>query len=674
MHKNGRFSVALVGQPNVGKSVIMNLLTGAGAVVSNYPGTTVEVTEGTMRHGRDQIRLVDAPGTYSLHSDTPEQRVTQRVILEDEVNLILNIVDARNLARNLYLTMQLLDLEVPMIVVMNQMDMAEEVGIAIDVPKLSKLLGVPVIPMVASKGIGLAELRSEIVAARTAVLAANDDSANGSRKVSDYLGKRLKFTSEIESVLGVLQSRIEEIVTPENGKHGHHTSRALAIHLLEHDRLDEDLLDVYPEIRPVVERLQQEVASGHPPCSGCFRGCAFCPMSDGHPASLTCLERTAASRDLAESVAKVKVSAKVTSGLRVRLERLLDAPLTGLPLLALVLYVSVMAIGWFMEHAEEWVSVGMMPVSTWFSALAEGKSGLLRALFLAIPGGILLPFAIVMPAMIGIYSAMASLEDSGLLPRIAVMMDKVMSFFGLPGQSTIPLLLGFGCKAPAILGTRTLPGKQQRFIVSALMAITVPCAASLGIITGLGTAFGAKLSVIYASMAVMFVVLGVILGKTSAGVERHLILEIPPLRVPVMSNVVAKTWMRLQGFFGHVLPLLVLTSVGVQVVLDLGLMSGLARLNPWSLRWLGVSGESLVGVAISVIQKYMGPMVLMNLPLGAREATIAGAMVALSMPCLPVSVLIGRELGWGALVKIFGLALTVSLAIGATLNILLPVF
>ncbi len=148
-------------------------------------------------------------------------------------------------------------------------------------------------------------------------------------------------------------------------------------------------------------------------------------------------------------------------------------------------------------------------------------------------------------------------------------------------------------------------------------------------------------------------------------------MEIPPLRLPVLSNIISKTFMRLQGFFGHVLPLLVITSIGVQTMLDLGLMEGLSRLSSLSMAWLGIRGEALMAVAVSVVQRYMGPMVLMNLPLGAREATIAGAMVSVSMPCLPVSILIGKELGFRSMVKIFLMALLLSFSVGIVLNLLL---
>lgn len=557
------FTVALVGQPNVGKSVVMNLLTKAGAVVSNYQGTTVEVTEGVMLGPRGDIAVVDTPGTYSLDSGTEEQRVTHRVLRENHFDLIVNIANAQTLARSLNLTLQLMDFGIPMILVLNQMDMAGEAGISTDIRQLEAQLQMPVVPMIATKGTGISKLKACIFEAQTTGI-------------------------------------------------------------------------------------------------GFTRGNIFSSYE----------ERTTNARLLAASVQRSMFRPK-SPMFRTRFEDLLDTPLTGLPLLVIILWITFSAVVKFMDFVEYWLTLATAPFTALFGNLASGQTGLIKALLLSIPNGILLPFSVVMPAMTAIYAAMSVLEDSGILPRIAVTMDRAMSFLGLPGQSTIPILLGFGCKAPAILSTRILPGRNQRFVTSAILAITVPCAASLGLITGVTNAFDAKLSVIYASMAVVFIILGLVLGGSSKTQERQLLMEIPPLRLPVLSNIISKTFMRLQGFFGHVLPLLVITSIGVQTMLDLGLMEGLSRLSSLSMAWLGIRGEALMAVAVSVVQRYMGPMVLMNLPLGAREATIAGAMVSVSMPCLPVSILIGKELGFRSMVKIFLMALLLSFSVGIVLNLLL---
>jgi len=719
-------TVALVGQPNVGKSVVMNLLTGAGAVVSNYPGTTVEVTEATMISPLGKIKVIDTPGTYSLHSDTEEQKVTQMVLLQRDVDLVINVVDARTLARNLYLTLQLLDLEIPIIVALNQMDMARELGMEIDVEKLAGILGVPVIPMVASKGEGLSLLKDavcRVVPTRQtehAVSGAAHTKEAGPGTVRDFASPRsiaMTFSGPVEEVINMLVQKIKETVPEEKGRHRFHPPRALAIHLMEHDSVDEDLFALYPELAKLVEEFQVQVATGQRTCGRCFRGCAFCPArNDSHPVFLTCLERTQRARQIASEVVSWTERARPSKGLREWLEGAIDSPASGIPILVVLSYLSFRLVASFMGLAEEAANYAFIPLTSLFTRIAAffPPRSILNIALSAVPEGILLPFSVVMPAMVAIYSIMAILEDTGLLSRIAVALDRPMSVLGMRGQGVIPLLLGFGCRAPAIMATRTLPDRESRVIVSTLLAITVPCAASLGIITGVGSAFGASLPVIYSSMTVVFVILGPILtrrfelgerrrrlplqartageagtvltvsgtstvGEAWDGASRRvqhnandLLLEIPPLRWPVVSNVLAKSKMRLSGFFSHVLPLLVVTSIGVRLLLESGVLSFLSRLDPVSRLVFGIRGEGLLAVAVTVVQRYMAPMVLLNLPLTAREATIAGAMVSLSMPCLPVSILIGKELGWGTVGKIMALALGISLGTGAVLNLILP--
>lgn len=693
--------MALVGQPNVGKSVIMNLLTGAGAVVSNYPGTTVEVTQGEWAlPGQDTgaagtrerhtpcaakkdsltIKVIDTPGVYSLHSDTEEQKVTQRVLLERNVDLIVNVVDARALDRSLYLTLQLCDLEIPMVVALNQMDLAGEAGFYVDSKKLSGVLGVPVVPMVACKGTGLEDLK-EVVrkvvwkCVREGVL----DDGNGSGACAAAAGHfssepvAMVFSDPVEQVIELLAERITASIPGEWGRHRRHPARALAIHLLEHDSLDEDLFVIYPWLHRTVEAFQKDMASGSAECSACFRGCSICPKSEGHPAFLTCLERSARARRIAGEV--TRRTSPGAPGLRARLEAVLDPPWPGIPLQLCIMAFAFVVIKYFMDYAEEGISWLVGGLTGWLLGTIEGvfPGGAAYAILTAIIDSALLPFSVVMPAMLSIYVVMAILEDSGLLPRISVSLDRLMSMFGLPGHSTIPIVLGFGCKAPAVLATRVLGDRRSRLVVSTLIAITVPCAASLGIITGVTDHFGASLPAVYGSMAAVFVLLGLTMGRVSSGGE-PLVLEIPPLRLPVLSNVWDKVKMRLDGFFRQVLPLLVITGVLVRMLVDAEALSWVSVLDPVTRRFFGISGQSMTAVLVSVVQRYMAPMVLLNLPLSAREATIAAAMVSVSMPCLPVSVLIWRELGGKSLAKVFGTAVALSAAVGMVLNLLLPYF
>ncbi len=667
-------NIALVGQPNVGKSVIMNLLTGAGAMVSNYPGTTVEITEGYFPTPAGKVRIIDTPGIYSLHSDTEEQKVTQRILLEENVDMIINVVDARNLSRNLYLTLQLLELNIPLILVLNQMDMAEELGMEIDVGSLSRILGVPVLTMVAAKGKGLEKLETMI----SKVAEHSKDTRPDERHVPFFnrVPKEdlLTYSEPVEKVLYMLQSRIEDTVPKEEGKHRLHPPRALAIHLMEHDTLDEDIFHTYPELAEVVESFQKDLSNGHMVCENCFRGCAFCPArEESHPPLRTCIERTQKAREIALQV--VRYTPKSSLSRRARIEKFLDKPSTGIPTLILITLVSLKLIFSFLKFAETFVPWALAPLVNAITRLAHNfpPGSVPEILISAIPEGLLLPFEVVMPTMISIYFIMALLEDSGLMPRIAVMMDSVMSLLKLPGQAIIPIVLGFGCRAPGVLATRALPNRQSRLVVTALLAIPIPCAATIGITAGVAKTFGASLWVIYGSVAVVFVLLARLLAKYLK-TDYQLILEIPPIQFPSLKGVGIKVWMRLEGFFKQVLPVLILTSIGIRILLNSGALDVLSRLDPISIKIFGIRGQSLAAVAVTVVQRYAAPMVLLNLPLSAREATIATSMIALSMPCLPVSILVLREFGWKTLVRVFVTAILISLTVGITLNLLLPVF
>ena len=649
-------TIALVGQPNVGKSVVMNALTGTRAFVSNYPGTTVEITEGTLLHGGRRIKVIDTPGTYSLHSDTEDQRVTQRVLLEGEIDLIINVVDATNLARNLYLTLQLLDLGIPLVVALNQIDRAKSAGIEVDAKKLEDILGVPVVPIVATRGEGLSTLVSSIRRGRT--------------------GKPLRFSDQVEEVVGRLEREIERIIPEVKGKRRFHSPRALAIHLMEHDRLDEDVFDDYPDLHELVEVLQREVGAGAV-CSRCYRSCAFCPARDDeHPSFPTCLERTTRARDIASSVTSTAARGIVPRGLWGRtVEDWLDVPAVGVFVTGLTAYFSYKLVALVMGLFDRLVVAATAPVFRWVTSLAarfpeRSLPGLLLA---SLPEGLVLPFSVVFPSMLTIYMLMGFLEDTGLLPRMAVTLHRVTSFLGIPGQAVVPLILGFGCRAPAILATRSLPDKRSRLIVSTLLSMAVPCAASLAIVTGVSHVFNANLAVVYVTVAAVFTATGVIMGRLLPGEsEGEFLLEVPPLRWPSFSNVWRKTRIRMGGFFLHVLPLLSGVSVLLRYLVSGGYLACLSALGPVTVRLFGVRGEVFAAVAFTVVQRYLAPMVLLNLPLTPREATISAAMISVSMPCAPVSVLLVREMGWRTALFIVLLALCISLAVGLVLNLTLP--
>ncbi|MDH7498623.1 MAG: FeoB small GTPase domain-containing protein, partial [Syntrophomonadaceae bacterium] len=451
--------VALLGQPNVGKSSVLTRLTGARVFVSNYPGTSVELVSGTLVVAGHRFEVLDTPGIYSLGLAEAEETVSRKTALAPDVGLILNVVDASNLGRNLALTLELLELGKPVVVLLNQIDRARALGIDINHRELSRLLGCPVFPFSAVTGEGVVEL-------------------------TEYLHGGLT--------------------------RGFHPPRPAA------------------EVVPLFTG-----PGGGEGCRGDCRRClreeelVHCPQ-----------EEVWARHERAHAIAMrvTRLQGEVRQGWLARLEAVVDNPWAGTPLLLGLLYAAFRGLVAFVGWAEEIVAGIFGPVQ---EGLAQGIGRLLPpgfwrdVLSSGVPEGLLVPFALVLPAMLMVAVLMALLEDSGLLPRYAVALERLAGLFGVSGQAFIPLALGFGCRTPAVVATRMLPTPQQRFIVIALLSIVIPCAATVGMITAVVAALQASLGVVAASMLVVFILLGLVLSRLF-GDRTELLYELPPLRVPTL--------------------------------------------------------------------------------------------------------------------------------------------
>jgi ferrous iron transport protein B len=644
-------TIALVGQPNTGKSCVINHLTGAHAVVSNYPGTTVEITEGEFIYDNKKARVIDTPGTYTLHSDTQEQRLTQKILLEENVDVIVNIVDATNLARNLYFTLQLIDLEKPMILALNFINKTEDLKIKIDLAKLSNILGIPVVPLNALDGTGIDELKEAIFA-----------------KAS--LGKPIHFCQTVERIIEDLMVKIDKI-EKEKTKH---PPRALAVHLLEHDIVDEELLKFYPELKNLVKKLQREIEVGQ-------KGhCLICPAKSlcqpnhiRHFLDLTCQERYEKCHQI---TTKVETRAHRTNyNFLEKIEHLIDRPILGFPILNVLAYLVFLMILWGIRFIGSGIEFLLNPLIKLLALSSNNifHQGFWHNIFsVAIPEAILIPLTIVLPAMLCVYLLMAILEDTGLLSRFAVNLNRMMGVFGLQGQAIIPFLLGFGCRVPGVLATRILSTARERFIASTLVSIVIPCAAMLGIVSGVVAKFDVNILILILVLLFSWILLGLCLNSLLKGTKEEIILEVPPLRMPLFKNVIYKTWFRMKDFFTRVLPLLLLAGIAIRVLLETNIFNSMSRLDYLTKPLLGLSGETFAGISVVVIQRYLAPLFLLNLNLGVREATIACAMILVTFPCLPNSVILWRELGFKKFLAIFALAGFLSLSVGIILNIVLP--
>lgn len=584
-------TVVLIGQPNSGKSLVFSRLTGIDTMVSNYSGTSLETARGRMNVNGSQIELVDTPGVYSLALAEGPASVTRQTIMDQQDNvLILNVVDAGNLARNLALTLELIELDLPVVVLLNQIEVARNNNLVINHEKLSHYLGRSVIAFSAQTGEGIPELMQ--------VLA--------------------------------------------------------------------DGIDTSFKKRPAVVLVTDNHAYS---CEGdCFR----CLNSQNAPCSeQEVFHRYQQARNLAQQVV---VHADKRLQRHTVLEHFLDNTRWGTPVLIALALIAFFALLTFVGWGEGLVSQLFLPVQEFISRAISRviPPGFWNSILSrGIPEGLLIPFSLVMPAMLMVSFLMSLIEDIGLLPRYAVMLDRLGRFFGVSGQAVIPLSLGFGCRTPAVAATRILPSVGQRFIIVTLLSIVIPCAGTIGMLASTIVALDAHTPVIILTMAAVFILLGWGLKKIY-GEDEEPIYELPPLRLPEAHNILTKIKLRFQGFFTEVLPLLLVMSVGVRIVIDSGVLNRLHYLEPVTSVLFGIPPEAVVGVLVTIIQRYLAPLILLNLSLDPREATIAISMIALSVPCLPVMVMTVREMGVKALLKIVSLGFVVSFSVGISLNLILP--
>lgn len=588
--------IVLTGNPNVGKSLVLNQLTGSQLFASNYPGTSTEIAQAKMRLGDVEITFYDTPGVYSIHTDSEAASITRRLLENEKIDLLVHVIDAANLERNLVLSYELLNLGYPLLIVLNQIDRAREMGIAIDVSLLAQILNCPVISFSAARKEGMDAFRSFL---------------------EDFIAAGQPVCRTIDGT-----------------------------------------------------NPQRIILNAACSCSGNCSSCAISVEDSTTDQDLHHAEQARA------TAAKVSVNRGGRAGKYLDfIQSFMDRPILGSLTLLLLAYLGLLALTKFISLSEGPISGLLQPLSQILHdiILAVLPDGFFTdVLSKAIPEGLVIPFTIIMPAMLLVSLFMALLEDTGLLPRYSVALERAGRLFGVSGQAVIPLSLGFGCRTPAVMATRILPNDTQRFIVTTLLSIVVPCAATVGVLVMISAKFHASLAVILLSMFAVMMVLGLGLRRFSPH-EEAFIYELPPLRIPQPGNVWTKIKLRFSGFFTEVLPLLLVMSIGIRALIESNLLAVFQGMDGFTRFLFGIPAEAFVAVLITVFQRYLAPLVLVNLALTPREATISLAMIALSLPCLPVMVVTVKELGWKSLIKILMMGLAVSAMVGVILNLLLPV-
>jgi ferrous iron transport protein B len=634
--------VALVGSPNVGKSALFNRLTGRYVTVSNYPGTSVEISRGAGVFGARHVEILDTPGLYSLSSATEEQRAVRRFLLNGGADVLVHVVDAKNLSRMLALTVQLVELGRPMVVAVNMMDEAARLGLALDAPGLSRRLGVPVVPIVAVDGKGMAALEQAIVDASLAPAPRPPVYGNG-------------VGAAIRAVRAELSGSY-----PVDGT-------ALAALLVQED---DEVLSAVRAREPDGGTRAVGVAREH--------AARFAEP----PAYRVAVERQHAAEQLAAGVVTSTNGHRTEWGQR--LGRLLARPATGIPILLLVIYLGLYQfVGQFGGGTlVDWLEgpVFEQRLNPWFTrAFAGIPWESVRSLFVGEFGlltlGVRYAVAIILPIVGTFFLFFSLLEDSGYFPRLALLVDRLFKRLGLSGRAVIPIVLGFACDTMATMVTRTLETKRERVLATLLLALAIPCSAQLGVILALMAHEPLALGVWSLSVLGTFVVIGALGARVLPGEGPVFHMELPPLRRPRLGNVLTKTLARMQWYFLEVLPLFLLASV----FLWLGKLTGLFEVVTRGLApvvgALGLPIETARIFLFGFFRRDYGAAGLFDLQqqglLSAIQLTVAAVTLTLFVPCIAQFLMMLKERGARTAIAMLAFITPVAFGAGYLLNLVL---
>ncbi|SPD74363.1 Ferrous iron transport protein B [uncultured Desulfobacterium sp.] len=533
-----KISVALAGNPNSGKTTIFNELTGARQHVGNYPGVTVERKEGFRRHGDTELQIVDLPGTYSLTAYSEEELIARNFIIDERPDVVVDILDTSNLERNLYLAVQLMELDVPLVLAFNMSDMAKARGYEFDIEKLAQFFGARIVPTVGHKGAGMKELLDAIISTATEG-ALKVDQNRGKPSAIDLSSKAsirgpyhkvsaIDYGQEIEEEV----AKIESLIRADSSVAGNHDARWLAVKLLENDKELRATI-VSPEVNNQIERSASHIEKvmGESPETA-IAGARYGFISGA------CQEAVRSIIEIRHTLSD-RIDSVVTN-------RVLGISVF-LGLMYLVFHLTFtlgdLPMGWI-EGFFGWLG-GV--VEGWWP---EGSESLLKSLLVdGIIGGVG-GVIVFLPNILLLFLAIAILEDSGYMARAAFIMDRLMHKIGLHGKSFIPMLIGFGCSIPAIMATRTLENRRDR-LTTMLVTPLMSCGARLPIYALIIPAFFPQAW--NAPMLWVIYVIGILLAVASAKLLRSTILkgesvpfvmELPPYRMPTVKGVLIHMWER----------------------------------------------------------------------------------------------------------------------------------
>ncbi|MBI9048427.1 MAG: ferrous iron transport protein B [Anaerolineaceae bacterium] len=631
--------IALIGQPNCGKSTLFNQVAGYRAETGNFSGTTVTFTETKVRVLGEVVQLVDLPGTYTLKGTNPAEREVFNYLLNNTVDVIIGVVDATRLAFGLELIIELIELGKPLVLALNMIDEAKRLGIEIDGNQLSKELGIPVLPLIASRGRGVKQVF---------VSALHEAKSNS-------IPQRLKFNPEIESYINALsnQSVFEFEQLPEEAE---------IIKILEADEYYQvTVIEKTPQLKKWLKQARKEYEKHY------HQALEWDVSAQRHIHS--------------ENLLKIVVTeGKRTDTIRDHLDKFLLHPVYGYFFMAIILYIFfqfVYSVGSQLEGPViaffDWIEIWVTGQVKTGSLPAELLSGLVQGI--AGGAGIVLPY--LTPFLIGL----GFLEDVGYLPRIAFLMDSLMHHLGLHGKAIVPLILGYGCNVPAVMSTRIMEEPRDRFITIALSTL-VPCSACLAVVFGLVAYYlgpGLALGIYIYNLLFIGIVAG-LLAKLAPEDSPGLILEIPPYRVPTIKSIFNRAWFQIKEFIFIAWPVLIGGSLTL-ALFNYFKLSKLLNAIASPLTWLlGLPKEVGLPLIFGILRKELTLIMLrqaVNTPdlgnaLTQVQMVTFAVFVIFYIPCLATLVVIRKELGTKLALSIAGMTVVVA-TIAALLARLLSV-
>ncbi len=636
--KEHELNVVFVGNPNCGKTTLFNIASGAHERVGNYSGVTVDAKVGHFNFEGYHFNLVDLPGTYSLSTYTPEELYVRKYIIEKHPDIIINVIDASNLERNLYLTTQLIDMDVPMIIALNMFDELRESGNQLDMEQLGILLGAPIVPTIGKTGEGVKELFHQII-----------QIAEGKQKTARHI--HINHGVLLEEKI----ARIEALIRVNPEPHHNYSARFLAIKLLENDR----------QVEEIVQRLENcaEILAERDICQKEIQE----EIDEDSESAITDAKYGYVQGAMKETFQKVQRYKRLMTK---RIDAVVTHQVWGYPIFLLLMYFMFFCTFNIGQYPMDWIDAGVGWLGEWVGTwMPEGplKDLIVDGIISGV-GGVI----VFLPNIMILYAFISWMEDSGYMSRAAFIMDKIMHRMGLHGKSFIPMIMGFGCNIPAIMATRTIEDRKSR-LITMLITPLMSCSARLPVyIIIIGAFFPKNSALILFCIYLTGIAFSVMMAKLFSrfivkGDSSPFVMELPPYRMPSTKSVVRHTWEKGKQYLKKMGTTILLASIVVWALsyfphysemseeqqMEVSYIGQIGKfvepvIQPCGLAWkegvaliAGIGAKEIVASTMAVL--YHGDITTSGMTTLAAFSFML--FVLLYFPCIPTCISIKHESG-----------------------------